>query len=381
MRGRLSLLLWGAGLLALLAVGALVAGQTQETGEGSGIPLDAHSARPEGALALYLWTERLGRDADFLEYEPFALGAGEALLVSLRPFDAYEPEQIRELRGWLAEGGTLLLALEGGQGGLLDALGVRLQTGRQYTAAHPAQPLLREPPVETVSAAGRATLGFESGVPLLVSEAPEPAPVLVADGVGKGRVWVLSVPNALSNARLGSGDNARLYLHVLAEARDGRVVFDEYHHGKPEVGGLQALVLGRPWGWAFLYAVGILLLYTALRGKRLGRALTAGRPAYRSSGEYVLGLAGLLHKAGKADYLASHYAASLTRSLQRAAGLPPHTPIPELGRAARENTGAPTDGIVDAIGTLTSGSLDTKQMLRVVAEAERERSALRRRRR
>ncbi len=92
-------------------------------------------------------------------------------------------------------------------------------------------------------------------------------------------------------------------------------------------------------------------------------------------------LASMLKAGRKCDYLSGHYAESLARSLQQAAGLPPGAPVTELQRAAQENTGAPADKVTEAIQALSgNGVLDEKKMVRLVAEAERERKNLRRRR-
>jgi hypothetical protein len=365
----------------LLAAAAVVTTNSRDRADRSPIPLDAHSVEPEGAFALYLWTQRLGRETDYLEYEPFKLDRDDALLVSLQPLDRYEPEELRELVGWLRDGGSLLLATDTSGSGLLAQLGVTLRPGAAYSSASPAQPLLRRPPVEAVSAAGGPTLEFEEGVPLLRAGAADGGPVLVAHEVGRGRVWVWSTPKALSNQQLGKADNWKVYLNLLSDVRGGRVRFDEYHHGKPDVVGLRALLVRERWGWAFWYTGAVLLGYLLLRGKRLGRPVTTGKTRYRSSGEYVRSLASLLRAGKKSEYLSSHYADSLSRSLQQAAALPPTTPLGELRRVAEEKTGAPAGKVEQAIQALRAGSVrEPKQMLGLVAEAERERKNLRRRR-
>ncbi len=381
MRVRWTWLMWGIGLLMLLTVGVITTTTSRDRGGRNLSPLDAHSVEPDGALALYLWTQRLGRSAEYLEYEPFKLEGDDALLVSLQPWDRYEPEHLRELRGWIEAGGSLLLATDGPAANLLPELGMTLVPTTRYTTASLAQPLLQHPPVKEARASGAATVRFERGVPLLVSGGPNPAPVLVSDRVGRGRVWVWTMPQALSNGQLGEADNWKVYLNVLADAREGDVLFDEYHRGKPDIVSLRALLLRERWGWAFWYTLVVMLAYFVLRGKRLGRPVTSGTTRYRSSGEYVRSLASMLKAGRKRDYLSDHYAESLARSLQQAAGLPPGAPLSELQRAAQENTGVPASKVTEAIQALSgNGSLDEKRMVRLVAEAERERKNLRRRR-
>ncbi len=372
-------LIWGAALVMLLAGATLTAlSTTKGDSRAQGLLLDAHSSAGNGALALYLWTRELGRDTEYLEYKPFTLSTDDALLVSLEPITEYEPEHIAEVRRWVSGGGTLLLASET-PAALHKAFGFELQEVTVFTSARPLQPLLQQPPLENVSADSTKRVAFEHGVPLLGAATYSREPVLVTSREGAGRVWVLSMPRALTNEKLREADNAKLYLNVLAHTRAGTIVFDEWHHGREGAESLRSLLLTERWGWATWYAALLTLIYFLLRGKRLGRPVRMVTTSYRSSGEYVRSLASMLRSAGKRDYLRAHYADHLLRALRRAAGLPPTASMRDLQHAAEASTGAPVDKIVAAIEAMRDHDPDEKRMLRLVAEAEAQRKGLQRR--
>ncbi|MDQ3327245.1 MAG: DUF4350 domain-containing protein [Chloroflexota bacterium] len=379
MRSGRNWLVWGAALLTLLAAATLTSlSATEGDSEAQGLLLDAHSSADNGALALYLWTKELGRKTEYLEYKPFALGTDDALLVSLEPTTRYEPEQITEVREWVRDGGTLLLAAET-PAALHEALGFELDEINLFTGAKPLQPLLQQPPVDNVSAYSSKQIGFDGGVPLLGAATYRREPVLVTERLGAGRVWVLSIPRALSNEKLREADNAKFYLNVLAQSREGTVVFDEWHHGREGAESLRSLLLSERWGWATWYTALVTLLYFLLRGRRLGRPVRLITTRYRSSGEYVRSLASMLRSAGKREYLRAHYSDQWIRALRRAAGLPVAASLQDVQDVAEANTGAPADRMVAAIEALRDGDLDEKRMLRLVAEAEQQRKGLRRR--
>lgn len=381
MRNARTVVAWGVALLLLLLVG-LITTSTSRPREQVGLgELDAHSSEPDGALALYLWSQKLGRDTEYLEYRPFDLRGEHALLVALQPEDPFEPEQLRELSGWLREGGSLLLGTDTSHNvrELLTELDLSLGASDNFTVARPAQPLLLQPPVARVTGSGRHTLAVREGVPVLAAHTAKPEPVLVTRKIGEGQVWVLSMPNVLSNGSLANDDNAEIYLNVLEDARPGKVLFDEYHHGRPDAVSLRTLLLSERWGWAVLYTGLAVLCYTVLRGKRLGRPIRLPATRTRDSGEYVRSLASLLRRAKKSEYLHAHYYESLLGSLRHAAGLPVGSDVETLARAAAENTGAPTGKVLAALMALQRGDIDEKQLLRLVREAEHERRALRRR--
>lgn len=373
----LGILLALAGVVLISAVITV----TRPPAEEPGLPrLSAHSARPQGALALYLWTARLGRRADYLEYRAFRLTAEDAVLVSLEPVDGYNAEQVQQISAWLREGGTLLLATEQSSR-IHRELGMTARYGYvgEYTAARLAQPLHMQPPVLRLAGRSRSQLDAGTAVPVLIAEVPNGGPAVVSTTVGRGKAWVMSMPSVFANENLRQADNAALYEYILATARPGRVLFDEYHHGRTEVVSLRALIYHSRWGWALMYTALLLLVYTALRGKRLGRPLRSAPNPNRNAGEYVRSLASLLQRADKRDLLARHYASRLRQLLQLASGSPPGTDLDTLRAAVEQSTGVPPTATVRAIRELEQTAPPIRRILELVREAQLEREKIVRR--
>lgn len=369
-RGRLGVLLALAGVVL---IGAVITATRPPQEPPNLPPLSAHSTRPQGALALYLWTSRLGRRAEYLEYRPFRLTPQDAVLVILEPVDGYDAKQLQQIDAWLRGGGTLLLAGEQ-ESRLHPALGVALRYGYggEYVAARLAQPVQLRPPVGRLEGSSRSQLDAGSAVPLFVADAANGGPVVVSTRVGRGRAWVLSMPSIFSNENLRKADNAALYQNVLAGARAGTVLFDEYHHGRMEVVSLRALIYGSRWGWALIYTAVLLLAYAAWRGKRLGRPLRPAARQNRNAGEYVRSLASLLQRADKREFLAKHYAARLRQRLQAASGSPPGTDLELMQAAVERSTGLRADATAEAVRQLEREGVPVRRMVELVRAAEEE---------
>ncbi|MEJ7654606.1 MAG: hypothetical protein WKH64_15400 [Chloroflexia bacterium] len=159
------------------------------------------------------------------------------------------------------------------------------------------------------------------------------------------------------------------------------MIFDEYHHGRPDVLSLRPLILGEPWGWAFTYGCVAVLLYLVARGRRFGRPVVRRPERARNAGEYVRGVAGLHRRAGGANYLREHYAQRLARELRRVAGLGSSATIEQARRAIEVRTGHEVEATVAALAELErrGAAADSNTILRLVRNAERELRAVRRR--
>ncbi|MDQ3854968.1 MAG: DUF4350 domain-containing protein [Chloroflexota bacterium] len=377
MRPQRSWALWLAGAVLLLAIGALTALSARQDTR-SGLPtLSGHSSAPGGALALFRWTRKLGREVDYLEYRPFRLETRDALLVSLRPFGPYKEQEVSELRRWLGAGGTLLLAVDAGSE-LVKQLGLSVERGQQFSRAVPGQPTLVGPPVAEVVAPSTASVSADRGVPVLVTPDSGQRVALVRRAIGQGSVWLFTMPASLSNAHLERADNWKLYLNLLRDARPGRVLFDEYHHGRPEVVSLRALVLRERWGWALMYASLLVLVFLGFRGQRFGRPLQPSGYPSRSAGEYVRSLGSLLHSTRQVEYLRQHYADRLSRDLRTAVGLPPDAPLEAL-QQTDSPPGASMARAVAGIRELREGHPDERRMLGLVRAVESELEPMKRR--
>jgi hypothetical protein len=285
------------------------------------------SAAPPGTLALYRWLEDAGYPVTRIQGSArFADALRDTdLLFVLNPQTQFSPEQLAALEAWMGAGGVLVLSIEGSEG-LLNPITARL--GAELSPILPPiagalplrQPLWTDPPVRTVSVqtSWQLDLKGDDAIPLLSAGS---GPLMVAQPRGRGRLILLSTTWPVTNAGLREADNRWLAWNLAASGAGRRIAFDEIHHGYTG-GDLRALVLSRPWGWALIYAAGVLVVGLLLAGRRLGPPLVlASQGGRRGAAEYVAALAGLFQRAGRTDWVAGRYRAEFRRALAAPYGL------------------------------------------------------------
>lgn len=366
------------GLFVLLAV--FIALGPARVASTPGSSASSHASGEGGALAIYRWLEALGYRAERLQNSAFAPDPTAGLLIVLAPTERFERDQAAAVEAWVAAGGTLLVA-EPSPGAfsatsnLLDAFALTIEPlpgAQPYAAESPVlQPVLAAPPARLLRTETASRVGGErDDLALLAGD--EAWPTLVGVQHGEGYVFASSAVYPFTNAGLAEADNAAMLLNLLRRVPPGALVqFDEYHHGFVGQPSLRALLLGTRWGWAALYLAGVLALYLALTGRRFGVAVPlreeTGR---RSSGEYLESMAGLLRRAGKADFARDHIRATLKRRLARAYGLnPQQEDAPFLAALADASPAT-----AQAAGTLLARlhqPADEQALLRLLVEADR----------
>src|SRR5690349_13450622 len=141
------------GVVALLTVAIQGAQEGQDSAAGSSLSPD-----PAGTLALYLWLERGGYPVARLDQAPTLgdhLKDADVLWV-INPSDPYTDAQAQTVLDWVAGGGTLVLAQEGGlrltADALADRLGINLESLLPGVEGNLAlqQPVFDRPPVRDV---------------------------------------------------------------------------------------------------------------------------------------------------------------------------------------------------------------------------------------
>jgi len=320
-----------AGIFILLA--AFIALGPARATSMPGIGASSYASGPGGALAFFQWLGELGYDLERVQGKAFAPDPDAALMLVLGPSERYSREEAAAVAEWVAAGGTLLVA-DGNVGAfgmaerLLEAFELELvplpDDAAPLLEAPVLQPALGIPPARTLRAEASGAIS-SARADLAVLAGSEAAPVLVGLQHGEGYVYASSAVFPFTNAGLAEPDNAAAVLNLLRRVPPGgRVVFDEYHHGFIDAPSLRALLLGTPWGWATLYAAGVAAGYLALTGRRFGRPVPLREEvARRSSAEYMESMAGLLRRAGKLEFVQTHYRTSLKRRLARTYGLNP----------------------------------------------------------
>jgi hypothetical protein len=368
-----------AGLFVALA--ALIALGPARNVSAPGTSATSHASGDGGALALFRWLDAVGYDVGRIEYAEFAPDPDADMLIVLGPTERYSREEAAAVADWVAAGGTLLVAEEragafGMSANLLDAFDLAVirpgGADAQPASVPVLQPALGAPLAITLEAATGAAINTErADVARLAGD--EKRPVLVGLQHGEGYVFASSTVYPFTNAGIGQADNAAMVLNLLRRVpAAGRVVFDEFHHGFQGEASLRTLLLGTPWGWATLYAAVVGAAYLALTGRRFGRPAPLGAEAdRRSSAEYLESLAGLLRRAGKADYLQGHFRSAFKRRLARAYGLNPDLDDAAYLEALADMNPAQARAAADVLARLAQAGADEQAILRAVAEADR----------
>ena len=338
-----------------------------------------HSSAPEGALALYNWARAIGYDARRLEYREFALDEQDAALLIVNPDQPISRTQSRVVLDWVEEGGTLILADEGGaffgpQNALLDEL--RFDTAvysatRTIEQAAPAQPALDQPPTGAARLqTGRVLVPRRDDYVKLMG--PPDAVVVAGVKLGAGYAYVSSAAYPFTNDGLRDAENAALVLNMLRRVpAGGRVQFDEYHHGYFTPPSTTSVLLGNPWGWGAAYATAVIAIYLALSGRRFGRPVPLREEiARRSSAEYVESMADLFQRGGKRDYILRHYYESFKRRVARRDGVNPRLDDAEFVRDLARARPVNEPELLALLARLRADRPSEADLVRAVAEAD-----------
>lgn len=174
---------------------------------------------------------------------------------------------------------------------------------------------------------------------------------------GKGEIIVMASSWSLSNEGIATGDNIALVLNALDHAGRGKkqsVIFDEYHHGYNEQGGILSL-LGAPakLGLGQL-AVAFLLLILAV-SRRFGRPVFLTEGA-RHRSEYLSSMSSLLRRAHAEELIRRELGGKFRRDAAAALGLPqnaaPEAIVEAAARQRPEHVEAVRE-LVNATGART----------------------------
>src|SRR5439155_16272379 len=157
--------------------------------------------------------------------------------LAIGPVQPLSDADVDGLLDWVKQGNTLLLCCSE-KNRLHDKLGVQLSDeapGDDVRHATPGAVGEYTARVEGIGLERPATVTGRGAVPLWWLGG-QPAAVLVRHG--RGRVLVVADPSPLTHRGLLREDNV-VFLYNLAalDAEDGRVYFDEYHHGIRSGGG------------------------------------------------------------------------------------------------------------------------------------------------
>ena len=149
------------------------------------------------------------------------------------------------------------------------------------------------------------------------------AALAVQISVGQGRIIAIADPTMVSNQALRRSDNSVWLVSLAAGWANGKILFDEYHHGfgeKRSTAELTRAFLVTPWGWCALQIAGAGLLYAFAYRRRFGRISEPPIPERKSSLELVEARAGLLQAAAARGLAAELILQNLCQDLTKAHG-------------------------------------------------------------
>jgi hypothetical protein len=171
--------------------------------------------------------------------------------------------------------------------------------------------------VEKVAIEGRDTVQGP-GLPLWWVE-DRPGALMLRRG--QGRVIVLPDPSMLADRGLRRADNAYFLYNVMAlHARDGRVYFDEYHHGLHSGGGFWGYLAFHGLQWILLPILLTAVIGAWAVGIRLGPAVPVVSGRQADAVDYASALARIYHRAGTRALLARNLARDFLAAVGRPLG-------------------------------------------------------------
>ncbi len=288
-------------------------------------------------------------------------------LVVAAPTEAFAPADIDALFEWVASGGRLVVAaapsvpplVVSHHAPLLERVGLRAR--RQYLpprATSIADGSALPPELELEWSSRQVLEDTEEGVNAdaragaaepLVAARLHTVVARVPFGDAGGDVIAIADASILTNEVLRKGDDALLAVTLLVrpDAGDGRVLFDEYHHGyRPDgasagVARRALALLVTTWpGRAVLLVALAWLVFLAGAGVRLGAPLPPEAPPRRALSEHVDALGRLLSGARARTEALRMAAAGARRAVGPRAGLSPAL-APEAFRARLAASPAP----------------------------------------
>jgi hypothetical protein len=281
--------------------------------------------------------------------------------------DGTDPDTASTLR-WVEQGNTLLLC--GNRPTALHrALRVHVHGAHEAGEATTVVALDAETGytegVGRLVVEGQATAAADAGLPLWwVGE--EPGAVLLRRG--KGRVLAVADPSLLTPRGLRRGDNA-LFLVNLARrsAQDGRVYFDEYHHGLHAVGGLWGYLRQRGWLWLVLPALLLAGMAAWAVAVRLGPAVPTPAGTTADAVEYASAVARIYERTGVrqplARTLASGFLAALARHLRLRRTALPAEMLAAWRQRHADDSGRRLEALLRGVSKLRQGRVSERQLL------------------
>jgi hypothetical protein len=223
------------------------------------------------------------------------------------------------LQRWVEQGNTLLLVGRHPTA-VHEELGIRLRSDAAPDDETPREVALGEAGGYTDDIDGLMVEGMDQ------LTAPQAVPLWLLDGrpnavllpKGKGRIIVVADPSLLTRRGLRRQDNVMfLYKVVALSARDGRVYFDEYHHGLRSSGGFWGYLRFKGLLWVLVPVLAATAASCWALAVRLGPAVPKPAPVRADAVAYASALARIYERAGVCQRLGRSLARDFVSAMAR----------------------------------------------------------------
>ncbi|MBD3176122.1 MAG: hypothetical protein GF320_13160 [Armatimonadia bacterium] len=394
---------WVIGLAVILVAANAVVALLQSKGAAEGTPdFSTYRGGKQGMRAAFNTLGRLGMEPERHEAPLTELPEDTAQLWLINPTQALTHDELVALKRWVYDDGGQLVV---GYGDMLSYAAAYLVYMQQPdTSPFPELLEAQPPPMQVAVASVSGALTPEAGaygfpltqdgvlrnVRLLYSPRStamasmggftpmvrsEDGALIAGRTFGEGVILCVGDVDMFSNSGLPEVDNVVLLSNIAGYA-DGRVLFDEYHHGftAGPTGPLGLIQRSRAAAVVGALVAGILVILVAV-GSRFGRPEEPYVPPRRSQIEYVDSVAQLYQNAiARQVAIGNLYQAAIRRlaGATRFRGEIDHGQLarlasPRVGMSAKEIE----DTLNEANGLLDRGCHDDVTLLEVASRLAR----------
>ena len=288
-------------LIVIAAVLAVLMSRVQKETEGVKIIGTTYSKKSEGYKILYTWLKQNDVNTSRWERSFKSLPPDASVLVVVEPSIGLERGEFDALETWINQGGVLVL-IAFPNSPVVGRFGLEFEE-RPFKEVLDDEPVTAPPGpftegVESLSS--DAFLGVSSDDPESIVHIAfsDDAALLVELPIGDGRALVVADPELFDNKNLHIKDHARLADNLIFQTgKNGRVLFDEYHHGYGRVTSIFEYFKDSHLFPIFVQLLLVLFVVWLNWGRRFGSPRPAPDDPRRSVMEYVQALSGLLQRA------------------------------------------------------------------------------------
>ncbi|MCU0268768.1 MAG: DUF4350 domain-containing protein [Acidimicrobiales bacterium] len=314
-------------VLAALVAAAVIG----DTDEDTSLPYDPTSTGSSGTKAFVELLERFDADVELTdEYPPRDADVAVAFL----DYTYGDEAQQRRLRGWVADGNTLVMADPSST--LTPFAELELRTGFDEVLERGACDLDALDDVRTLDPGDHPVARFRPSGEASTCFTNDLGSFVTVQAAGDGRIVAVGGPDVFTNGQLGEADNAVLAVSLLAPEPGTRVAvlgpppFEELiDSGTGDPGALLDRAMELRGGLLLVELLVAFGAYALWRGRRLGRPVAEPLPSQIAGSELVVAMGDLLHQTRSPDRAARLLRADLRRQLCERLGLPPDV-VPQV---------------------------------------------------